>query len=120
MDEIGLSSTTSTTRPDLLQRHRRPRQRIPVGQRVWVGERRSSGIIGRKPVHLLEEEERKKKPELKDLWVDVGASSKEEAEAVIGLGDVITFQYEFEMLMGDRATARGSTTRWVRSSWPRR
>ena len=81
---------------------------IPVGQRVWVwGKEKVPGIIGRKPVHLLEEEERKKKPELKDLWVDVGASSKEEAEAVIGLGDVITFQYEFEMLMGDRATARG-------------
>jgi endoglucanase len=81
---------------------------IPVGQRVWIwGKEKVPGIIGRKPVHLLEEEERKKKPELKDLWVDVGASSKAEAEAVISLGDVITFQYEFEMLMGDRATARG-------------
>jgi len=81
---------------------------IPVGQRVWVwGKEKVPGIIGRKPIHLLEDEERKKKPELKDLWVDVGASSREEVEAVISVGDVITFQYEFEMLMGDRATARG-------------
>src|SRR5208283_1930728 len=67
---------------------------IPVGQRVWIwGKEKVPGIIGRKPIHLLDAEERKAKPELKDLWVDVGASTKEEAEAVIGLGDVITFQY---------------------------
>lgn len=81
---------------------------IPVGQRVWVhGKKQVPGIIGRKAIHLLEEDERKKKPELKDLWVDIGASSREEVEKLISLGDVITFQYEFEMLMGDRATARG-------------
>lgn len=81
---------------------------IPVGQRVWVhGKKRIPGIIGRKAIHLLEEEERKKKPELKDLWVDIGASSKAEAEKLLSLGDVITFQYEFQQLLGDRATARG-------------
>jgi len=81
---------------------------VPVGQRVWVhGKTRIPGIIGRKAIHLLEEDERKKKPELKDLWIDIGASSRAEVEAQIELGDVVTFQYEFEMLMGDRATARG-------------
>jgi len=81
---------------------------IPVGQRVWVhGKRRVAGIIGRKAIHLLEEDERKKKPEMKELWVDVGASSRAEVEEVISLGDVITFQYEFQELLGDRATARG-------------
>jgi putative aminopeptidase FrvX len=44
---------------------------------------------------------------LKDLWIDVGAGSRAEAEALIQLGDVVTFQYEFQPLMGDRATARG-------------
>jgi endoglucanase len=81
---------------------------IPVGQRVWIhGKERVPGIIGRKAVHLLEEDERKKKPELKDLWIDVGAANRTEVEAVIELGDVVTFQYEFQQLMGDRATARG-------------
>jgi endoglucanase len=81
---------------------------IPVGQRVWIhGKERVPGIIGRKAIHLLEEEERKKKPELKDLWIDIGAANKAEVEAVIQLGDVVTFQYEFQTLMGDRATARG-------------
>jgi putative aminopeptidase FrvX len=81
---------------------------IPVGQRVWVhGKKRVPGIIGRKAIHLLEEDERKKKPELKDLWIDIGASNREEAERLVSLGDVATFQYEFQELLGDRCTARG-------------
>lgn len=81
---------------------------IPVGQRVWVhGKERVAGVIGRKAIHLLDEDERKKKPEMRDLWIDIGATSREEAEAVVSLGDVATFQYEFQHLMGDRVTARG-------------
>jgi endoglucanase len=82
---------------------------IPVGQRVWVhGKEQVPGIIGRKAIHLLEEDERKKKPELKDLWIDIGATSRDEVmSAGIVLGDVVTFQYEFQQLLGDRATARG-------------
>lgn len=81
---------------------------IPVGQRVWVhGKKQIPGVIGRKAIHLLEEDERKKKPEIKDLWIDIGAANREEAEEVVSLGDVVTFQYEFQELLGDRATARG-------------
>ena len=81
---------------------------IPVGQRVWIhGSEKVPGVIGRKAIHLLDDDERKKKPELRDMWIDVGASSRAEVEAVIQLGDVATFQAEFEHLMGDRATARG-------------
>ena len=75
---------------------------------MWIhGRERVAGIIGRKAIHLQEEDDRKKKPELKDLWIDIGATSRAEVEAVIQLGDVATFQYEFQLLLGDRATARG-------------
>jgi endoglucanase len=78
-----------------------------MGQRVWVhGRERVTGVVGRKAIHLLDPEELKAKPKMQDLWIDVGASSREEAEAVIQLGDVVTYQYEFQRLMGDRATAR--------------
>lgn len=81
---------------------------IPVGQRVWVhGKEQVCGVIGRKAIHLLDDDERKKKPEIKDLWIDIGASTREEAASVVSLGDVVTFQYEFQHLIGDRATARG-------------
>lgn len=81
---------------------------IPVGQRVWVhGKERIPGVIGRKAIHLLKEDERKRKPEIEDLWIDIGASSRAQAEELLELGDVVTFQYEFQVLQGDRATARG-------------
>ncbi len=81
---------------------------IPLGQRVWIhGKERVAGIIGRKAVHLLKDEERKKKPEIEDMWVDIGVSSREEAQKLVSLGDPITYQYEFQMLQGDRASARG-------------
>jgi endoglucanase len=82
---------------------------IPIGQRVWIhGKERVLGLIGRKAVHLLEDDERKKKPEIKDLWIDIGASTKAEVEAAgISLGDCVTYQYEFATLLGDRAVARG-------------
>lgn len=81
---------------------------IPVGQRVWVhGRERVAGVIGRTAIHLQDEAERKRKPEFKDLWIDIGATSRAEAEAVVSLGDVATFQYAFQPLLGDRATARG-------------
>jgi endoglucanase len=81
---------------------------VPVGQRVWVhGKERIAGVIGRKAIHLLDDDERKKKPELKDLWIDIGASNRGQAETIVSLGDVATFQYEFQHLLGDRAAARG-------------
>ena len=81
---------------------------IPVGQLVWVhGRQKVAGAIGRKAIHLLDPEETKKKPAIKELWIDIGASSREEAEAVVRLGDVATYQYEFQPLLGDRAVARG-------------
>jgi endoglucanase len=82
---------------------------VAIGQRVWIHGHggRVCGVIGRKAIHLLEEEERKKKPELKDMWIDIGASNRAEAEEVIALGDVVTYQVEFQNLLGDRATARG-------------
>ena len=58
-------------------------------------------------IHLQDEAERKRKPEFKDFWIDIGANSRAQAEEIVSLGDVATFQYEFQTLLGDRATARG-------------
>jgi endoglucanase len=80
---------------------------IPTGQTVWVhGRRRVAGAVGRKAIHLLGEAERQKKPSLKELWIDIGASSRAEAEAVVRIGDISTYQHQFQPLLGDRAVAR--------------
>jgi len=80
---------------------------VPVGQTVWVhGVQRIPGVIGHKAFHLLEVDERTKNPEIKNLWIDIGATSRAEAEEFVRLGDVVTYQHEFQKLIGDRATAR--------------
>ena len=81
---------------------------IPVGQTVWVHGRngRVAGVVGRKAIHLMDPDELKEKPKLKELWIDIGAGSRSEAEAVVALGDVVTYQQGFQLLLGDRAVAR--------------
>lgn len=79
------------------------------GQRVWIKGRsgRVLGVIGRKPVHLLEEEERKKVVKLEDLWVDIGAKSKKEAEERVSVGDPAVLAYGPQLLADDLLVARG-------------
>lgn len=82
---------------------------IPVGQRVLVHTRSGPipGVIGKKPIHLMEEDERSKAPKLHDLWVDIGATSKADAQSVVRIGDPITIDVEFRELRNGFATARG-------------
>jgi endoglucanase len=63
---------------------------ILVGQRVVLASAGGDvrGVIGRKPIHLLRDEERKKVAELRDLHIDVGAKDGEEAAALVRVGDV--------------------------------
>ena len=56
---------------------------VPVGHRVRIHTKHGPvlGVIGRKAVHLLSDEERRKKPELSDLWIDIGAKDRDAAVA---------------------------------------
>jgi len=65
---------------------------ILLGQRmtVWAEGGPVSGVIGKKPIHLLTDEEKKKVPKIKDLWLDVGAANKEEAQGMLSVGDAVT------------------------------
>ncbi|MGH2883351.1 MAG: M20/M25/M40 family metallo-hydrolase [Solirubrobacteraceae bacterium] len=63
---------------------------VLIGQRVKLKTRNGDvvGLIGRKPIHLLKDEDRKKIPELKDLHIDIGAKDGEEASELVRIGDV--------------------------------
>jgi endoglucanase len=63
---------------------------ILVGQRVVLGTREGevTGVIGKKPIHLLRDEERKKVAEVRDLHIDVGAKDGEQARKMVRIGDV--------------------------------
>lgn len=50
------------------------------------------GIIGRKPVHLLKQEERGAKSALRDMWVDIGAKNKKDALRHVSIGDPLVFR----------------------------
>ena len=61
-------------------------------------------MIGAKPPHILTEEERKKIVEKKDMYIDIGATSQEEAEASgIRIGDPIVPESYFEVLASGKA-----------------
>ncbi len=55
---------------------------VMLAQRVTITTRNGdvTGVIGSKPPHILSAEARKKPVEIKDMFIDIGASSKEEAE----------------------------------------
>ena len=63
---------------------------ILVGQRVEIATRDGvvHGVVGKKPIHLLKEEERKQVPELRNLHVDIGAADGDDARARVAIGDV--------------------------------
>ncbi|MBA4031372.1 MAG: hydrolase [Planctomyces sp.] len=65
---------------------------VLLGQRVQVWSKTGPlpGIIARKPIHLQSPEDRKVIPEIKHLWVDIGALNGDEARAAVRVGDVIT------------------------------
>ena len=63
------------------------------------------GVIGRKPSHLLSEEERKKAPELKTMWIDIGARDRAEAESMVRIGDAGGRAIGMERLHGNLITS---------------
>ena len=70
-------------------------RRVLPGKPVYVGEKRIPGVIGMKPIHLTTDEEREKVPEIKELYIDIGAETKEAAEKLVREGDYIGFDPKF-------------------------
>jgi putative aminopeptidase FrvX len=86
---------------------------VLVAQRVEVLTRSGPvrGVIGRKPIHVLEGEERKKAVELKGLHVDIGARDADEARSLVREGDPIVITAEPVELRGDRVISRSLDNR---------
>ena len=78
-----------------------------VGSRVtvWGAAGPVPGVIARKPIHLLTEEERKIVPKMKDLWIDIGSGDKADAESVVRVGDPVTVELKFQPLRRNLAAA---------------
>jgi len=64
------------------------------------------GVTGKRAIHLMDEADRKKVPEIHEIWIDIGAGSKKEALERISIGDAATYDHEFELIAGSIGTAR--------------
>jgi putative aminopeptidase FrvX len=86
---------------------------ILVGQRVDVSTRdgRVPGVVGKKPIHLLKDEERKKAPELKGLHIDIGAKDGDDARSRVRVGDVAVIAGEPVELPNNRFISRSMDNR---------
>lgn len=69
-----------------------------VGQRmtVWTRDGAVPAVIARKPIHLLDPDERKKVVKAKEMWLDIGAADKEEAAKVVRIGDPVTLELGYQ------------------------
>jgi endoglucanase len=86
---------------------------ILVGQRLVLDTRQGPvrGVIGKKPIHLLGPDERKKVTEVKDLHIDIGAKDGDEARATVRIGDVGVIDSEPLQLLGGRLASRALDNR---------
>src|SRR5690625_7441909 len=76
-----------------------------LAQRVTVTTKEGNitGVIGSKPPHILTPEQRKKPVEIKDMFIDIGASSKEEAEKFgVRPGDSVVPYFEFTQMKNEK------------------
>ena len=86
---------------------------VLVGQRVLIQTKNGEvpGVIGKKAIHLMEAEERKKVSEIKNLWIDIGAENGDEAKERVRVGDVAVIDYSVLELPNDRIVARSLDNR---------
>ncbi|MBQ9375625.1 MAG: M42 family metallopeptidase [Ruminococcus sp.] len=74
--------------------------RVVFGRRVTVGRNNVNGVIGSKAVHMLNDDEKKTAVKFEQMNIDIGCTSKEQAEECVSLGDSVCFCSEY-CLFGD-------------------
>ncbi len=79
------------------------------GQRVRIHTLKGPvpGVVGKKPIHLLEGKDRERVIPFAEQFIDIGCGSGTEAKGLIAIGDPVTFSAGLERLQGDLVTGRG-------------
>ncbi len=96
MDEVGMMITTIEKNGLLRFKTIGLRSQTILAKRVIVGAKNIPGVIGHKPIHLTQRGEMDKIPQTKELFIDIGAGSREEVEKLIQIGDMATFDTKFK------------------------
>jgi endoglucanase len=86
---------------------------VLVGQRVLVQTMNGvvPGVIGKKAIHVMEADERKKVSEIKSLWIDIGAKDGDEAKGRVRVGDVAVVDQDVLELPNGRIVSRSLDNR---------
>jgi tetrahedral aminopeptidase len=107
MDEVGLMITAAEDSGTLkFAKVGGIDDRVLPARVVLIGPQRVPGVIGVKPVHLLDKGERDRVTESRQLAIDVGAAGKAEAEKLAPPGEVAVFASEFRALPGTSSGRR--------------
>jgi len=110
MDEIGLM-VKNITKEGFLQFAKIGGidDRILVAQKVLVHTDKEpiTGVVGSKPPHILKEEEKKKVIEAEDLFIDIGAKDKQDAQKMgVRVGDIVSFDIKFARVGKDSVVGK--------------
>jgi putative aminopeptidase FrvX len=86
---------------------------VLVGQRVLLQTENSEvrGVIGKKAIHVMEPDERKKVSEIKSLWIDIGAKDADEANEMVRVGDAGVIDQDLVELPNGRIASRSVDNR---------
>jgi endoglucanase len=93
-----------------------PQQLIGQRMTIYTAGGPVRAVIARKPIHLLDQDERKQVVKQKELWLDIGAKDKDEAASVVAIGDPVTLELSYQEMRNNLANSPGmdnKTGLWV-------
>lgn len=109
IDELGLIITYVSKEGflyfDTIGGHDRT---VISGRRVNIQTRNGviKGVTGKRAIHLMDQKDREKVPQIHEMWIDIGAKDKADALQRIEIGDVATYDQSFESIYGSVGVAR--------------
>jgi len=83
--------------------HLTPGKRVNIHTAAGV----LAGVIGKKPIHLMDTKDRETVVKLEAQYIDIGTKDKKESQKLVRVGDAVTFESSFTRLQGDRVASRG-------------
>jgi endoglucanase len=93
-----------------------PQQLIGQRMTIYTASGPVPAVIARKPIHLLDQDERKQVVKQKELWLDIGAKDRDEAASVVAIGDAVTLELGYQEMRNNLANSPGmdnKTGLWV-------
>ena len=84
-----------------------PQQLVGQAMTIWTASGPVAAVVSRKPIHLLNKQEREQVVQLEQLWLDIGAADELEAKRTVRVGDPITLELRYRPLLGDLVSGPG-------------